>query len=442
MIQMIEKNMKRAAQMNSRLRIRSWNQSLSRVFSIFWRYGLNGKRFRGYLFGFVRLMKKYDITPTLPVTASVVDRHPDMFLKIQELGVEFAIHGFKHIDYTQLKKEEVKTHIRSAVDIFEHRGIRWSGYRFPLLRRNESLKPLLKQAGFLWDSSDVVSWNSLRSEDFSEERWQAYQMILETYRPVHAEDTQILPQTVNELVELPVSMPDDDILIERLGITDVETLIRIWQRMLDKARERGELLVLQTHPERFDVYRSALENIIQSAKAYGDVWIAPLGKIAQWWNEKHSFYFKMEEVSHYRYKVYAHCSDRATPLMYDRASLLDENDPFKHARVMKQKNWKVESPVIPVIGLKSGTPPDILDLLNQEGFAFEITEHPETCSACLKYAGDPEEEGKRRMQEMLETTDNPLIRFWRWPNAARCCLAISGDIDGVDLRDFWERFHG
>ena len=442
MIQAIEKNMKRAAQMNSRLRIRRWNQSIARVNSIFWRYGFNGKRFRRFLIDFVRLMKNYDITPTLPVTASVVDRHPDMFLKIQELGVEFAIHGLKHIDYTQLEKEEVKTHIHSAVDIFEHHGIRWSGYRFPLLRRNESLISLLKQAGFLWDSSDVVSWNSLSPDDFSEGRWKAYQMILKTYHPVDAEDTQILPQTVDGLVEMPVSVPDDDILIERLGLTDEEKIIGIWQRMLDKARERGELLVLQTHPERFEVYRSALEKIIQSARAYGDVWIAPLGGIARWWNEKRNFHFKMEKVSQYRYKVYAHCTERATPLMYDRATLLDESDLLKSAKVMHQKVWEVESSLIPVIGLKPGTPPEILDFLNHEGFASEMSENPKTCSAYLKHTGTHKQKGRKRIHELLETTNNPLFRFWRWPYNARSCLAISGDIDGVNLRDFWERLYG
>jgi len=434
--------MKRAAQMNSRLRIRSWDQSLSRIFNIIWRYGASGKRFRRYLFDFVRLMKDYDIIPTLPVTASVVNRHPDMFIKIQKLGVEFAIHGYRHIDYTQLDKDEVKTHIHSAIDIFEHHGLHWSGYRFPLLRRDDSSKSLLRQAGFLWDSSDVVSWNSLCPNDFSEERWQAYQMILETYHPVDSEDTQILPQIVDGLVEMPVSVPDDDIIIERLGLTDTEKIISIWRKMLDETRERGELLVLQIHPERFDVYCSCLENVIQTVKSYGDVWIAPLGQIARWWKEKYGFSFKLEEVSRCHYKVYAKCSDRATPLMLDRASLLNEGDPFKYARVMQKRSWVIESPTIPVIGLKPSTSPEILALLNQEGFAFEITDHPETCSACLKYPRVPKEEGKERMYEMLETTDNPLIRFWRWPNAARCCLAISGDIDGVDLRDIWERFYG
>jgi peptidoglycan/xylan/chitin deacetylase (PgdA/CDA1 family) len=387
-------------------------------------------------------MKDYDIIPTLPVTASVVNRHHNMFLKIQKLGVEFAIHGYRHIDYTQLDKDEVKTHIQSAIDIFEHHGLHWSGYRFPLLRRDDSSKSLLKQAGFLWDSSDVVSWNSLKSDDFSEERWQAYQRILETYHPVHSEDTQILPQIVDGLVEMPVSVPDDDIIIERLGLTDTEKIISIWRRMLDETRERGELLVLQIHPERFDVYRSALENIIQSARAYGDVWIAPLGQIARWWNEKRGFHFKLKEASHRRYTVSAHCSDRATPLILDHASLLDGGNPFKHARVMQKRSWEIESPTIPVIGLKPSTSPEILDLLNQEGFTFEITEYPENCSACLKHAGVPKEEGKKRIYEMLKTTEYPLVRFWRWPNAARCCLAISGDIDSVDLRDFWERFYG
>jgi hypothetical protein len=42
----------------------------------------------------------------------------------------------------------------------------------------------------------------------------------------------------------------------------------------------------------------------------------------------------------------------------------------------------------------------------------------------------------------IEETDRPLVRLGRWPNSARCALAITGDIDALTLRDFGLRYLG
>ncbi len=44
---------------------------------------------------------------------------------------------------------------------------------------------------------------------------------------------------------------------------------------------------------------------------------------------------------------------------------------------------------------------------------------------------------------LLEVVDNsnfPLLRLWRWPHGAQSAFSISSDVDSIDLPDFFRRF--
>jgi hypothetical protein len=40
----------------------------------------------------------------------------------------------------------------------------------------------------------------------------------------------------------------------------------------------------------------------------------------------------------------------------------------------------------------------------------------------------------------IESTDAPLVRYWRWPSEARSALCVSGDLDALTLVDYALRF--
>jgi len=412
--------------LKERFKTRSLGSVFSRVYTFFMRYGLDSRQFARTLFNFIRLVKKYDVTPTLPVTASVVKKHPSLFQKVQAMGVELAVHGYKHVDYTLLRSDVVRTHFQNAVKIFQQYNIDYSGYRFPYLRRTDEKISLLGTAGFKWDSSEVISWNSLNPQVFGKRRWTAYQKILETYQAVDADKYSTLPHIRNGIVEIPVSVPDDDILIERLGLKNTESIAKIWERMVHRVHENGELLVLQVHPERFLWYKNALEKVLRLSKSWEDVWIAPIGEIVSWWREREKFDFRVEKISTNRYKITANCTGRATILQKDK--------------IVKKRIWEVENPRKPIIGLAPETSPEVVDFLKTEGFACEVTKNPGECSLFLEHETSSVEKWKERILKSIEKNKFPLLRFWRWPDGAKYSLAVSGDIDYVDLWDYWERF--
>ncbi len=412
--------------LTERFKTRTVDSAFSRFYTFFVRYGFDSQQFTRTLFEFIRLVKKYDVTPTLPVTASVVKRHPSLFQKVQAMGVELAVHGYKHVDYTLLKSDIVRIHFKNAAKIFQQYNINYFGYRFPYLRQSEEKIDLLEAAGFKWDSSKVISWDSLNPEIVGKKGWAAYQKILKTYQAADAGKYATLPCIRKNIVEIPVSVPDDDILIERLGLRDTKSIAKIWRRMLSSVHENGELLVLQVHPERFWWYKNALEKILRLSKSWGDVWIAPIGEIANWWMEREKFNFNIERISNTRYKITANCTDRATVLQKDK--------------IIKRRVWEIESPRKPVIGLSPATAAEVVNFLKTEGFVYQITSNPHECNIFLGHKANSDKGWKERILKFIEKNKFPLIRFWRWPAGAKCSLAISGDIDYVDVWDYWERF--
>ena len=109
--------------------------------------------------------------------------------------------------------------------------------------------------------------------------------ILDFYSSECEVDAPSLPRIEDGIVRLPVSLPDDEILIERLAIGRPEELLAYWLEMLEKSYERSELLVLQIHPERFPICKEALAPLLEEVRKR-NVWNATLGEVASWWTER------------------------------------------------------------------------------------------------------------------------------------------------------------
>ncbi len=421
-----------------RLSTRSLKSSFRRVFTLFHRYGFSTEKFVWSLNHFVSLTQKYHVVPTLPVTASVVDRHPQIFQKIQKQNVELAIHGRYHIDYTKVNIDDTQDHLCQAISIFHKHHIQYSGYRFPFLKKNNESIALLKEPGFLWDSSEVISWNSLNSRIFHPKNWADYEKILETYKAIDADQVRSLPYMKNGLVEIPISVPDDDILIERLGIQDEDFIYAIWQKMISCVRDRKELLVLQMHPERYNIFKNALRGILKYITKERDVWIASLGEIAQWWKERSAFQIKIKKLNNNRYQIVVDCAERAGILINNGTS----NDFNQNSKeILRKGNWEIESPKKPIIGVDPDTDLEIFNLLKREGYPFEISTKRHEYNLFIKHTGKFDLEDENQLLQLIDH-QYPLINFWRWPNGYRYGFAITGDIDGVDLWDYGERFYG
>ena len=115
----------------TRLRMRSIRQIFARLVSIVMRYEMSSESFQRILYAFSEFTNHFGVRPTFPVTATVVQRHPSQFQKMEMAGAELAVHGFRHVDYTQLSKTQIQAHYKKAVQIFDENGLHATGFRFP-----------------------------------------------------------------------------------------------------------------------------------------------------------------------------------------------------------------------------------------------------------------------------------------------------------------------
>ena len=427
--------------LHHRIATRSIDNFISRAYSISKHYGLDVQKYKRSLLDFINLMNEYHFKPTFPVTAIVLEKNPSLFRYLQNLGVEFAIHGYLHIDYSNMDNRILVDHLKCAKEIFKSYNISFTGFRYPYLCKDQTKIDLLAESNFEWDSSQVVSWYLSNKDILPENMWQNYQRILATYQPEDNETCFTLPYFINKMVELPVVVPDDEILIERLRLNDGEQLRSIWENMLHDTIRNREMMVLQVHPERFQNYRSALKHLLTLTNMRADIWCTPLGEIAKWWKERAGFRFQIKSVSKRRYHVESNASTRATILI--KNSLFNTDQKIDNYTIISGNHWEISSPVKPVIGIDPNSNKQVIKFFEGEGFPCEIISDPNHAYAfTVNHPGKLTYEDKRNFLVSIDNCTNPLLRFWRWPNSYKACFAVTGDIDSVNIWDFFTRFYG
>jgi len=212
---------------------------------------------------------------TFPMTACLAEKYPSLF----RAGAEFAVHGYRHQDYSKLDTTELEWHLEKSLAIFQKAGYGNIGFRAPYLKVKKDILRSLKTCGFLYDSSSVIHWGWLSAEKQNEQ----YKRTLEHYAPWDSRDKESLPYHEEELLRLPVSLPDDEMLIDRLGIRDQDKLFEIWSGILHQCNQRNEMFVLLLHPERYFMAEGAIDKLIEEADNTG-MWRATLKEIALWWD--------------------------------------------------------------------------------------------------------------------------------------------------------------
>ena len=254
------------------------------------RYGLRPERIRSRLREMSAALRRFDITPTVPVTAITLDRHPSIAADLA--GLDVAIHGYRHIAYSGRPAASQARDLDAARASFSRHGIESRGFRAPYLLADATTSRLLRERGFAFDSSTphfVLPLDHPMASD-------ALRLATSRYGEIPKGPAN--PELQDGLVELPVALPDDEILVDGLGITNPATLGRVLDSMLGAACSTGSLLVLQAHPERFHLLREAIESLLGQATDRG-AWKASLSEVAAWlsregvrplrWPEGHSW---------------------------------------------------------------------------------------------------------------------------------------------------------
>lgn len=262
-----------------------------RGFAIVERVGLTAGALDRALRDFAALAARYDARVTFPVTALTLARHPKLLRALLGDGatVELAIHGYRHVDHSLLPAPSLAHEITLAADLFRAQRIPFTGFRAPYLRWSADLLAALAAAGLAYDSSQPILWPVVDTATLAPEQQQALDTLLAFDRPAPAETTPALPFWVGSLLELPVSFPDDEMLVERLRLQEAGAIARHWIAAFDQCHARGEMFVLQLHPERFPLCAGALERLLDHVARLGPaVWRASLGDVATWWRQQHA----------------------------------------------------------------------------------------------------------------------------------------------------------
>jgi len=262
-----------------RTKLKTARQRIMRAFLLPSRYGFSSTKFLGNLERMVALLKRHEVVGTFPITAKVLERHHELAGILD--GMEVAVHGLRHRDLTGLETNHQIAIMKEAVEIFRSVELQANGFRAPYLRWSDSMMEAVSGAGFLYDSSVPSGWSCGNEFD-------SLAGMNEALRSYGIDATaNKFPTVRGRLVEMPVAIPDDEILIDRLGIANPEHLSRALSAMTATAMQSGGHLVLQLHPERFSFFEKALDEALEHTLSEG-VWVAPLGEVAMWWLEKRS----------------------------------------------------------------------------------------------------------------------------------------------------------
>ena len=382
-----------------------------------------------------RLQQMLDLTraahalPTLPITASVLERNRSAAAPFVEAGVEFAVHGLFHNDHACETVRSQTSDIRRAVEVFHDCGIDPIGFRAPYLRANVGTSLAVRAAGLAYQSDDSIVFDiaAFGPHDGSGD---AYLRALTMYAARDAATVTCRPTIDDDLVRIPVCLPDDEMLVDRLHLSD-EQCAAVWNGVLDQTHTRGDLFTMQIHPERFGRAAGPLRGVLDRAATLPDgVWLAQLRDIAQWW------------------RIRSRCELLAVPTHDGGVTVFIQGDRRARLRIagtvagVARASQAVTLPAdpYPAVGLRPDAPETLRAFLREEGYLTIETSPDRRCA--IELDNDVAVTDEVALRTRIETAPAPVVTLSRWPDGCRSALAVTGDIDAFTMHDFVRRVTG
>ncbi|HEU0302054.1 MAG TPA: polysaccharide deacetylase family protein [Longimicrobium sp.] len=420
------------------MRHRGAGGAAARARSIVARFGVTASPMEDRLRRFDELTAQFGVRPSWAITACILDRNRRAVSRFVERGVEFAIHGLVHDDHSLRSLDEQRASIARAAELFRAAGVPFRGFRCPFLRGNPATDQAVRELGLLYHSTQPVVFDTApalgprAAEAFGRTLRHLYGGAVDAGR------VAVRPALRSGVVHIPVALPDDEIMVERLRLSEEEQTA-VWLATLDATWRDGELFTVQLHPERTDECAAALAATLGEARARRPaVWIATLERIAEWWRRRAQTRLEVMPLEDGRYRVRMEGDPQATLLVRGLPGV-DALPWHGEDRISPACELEVAAERKPVVGVSPGTPPSVLAFLAEEGFPAERGEDPARYGAWVDVEGGMDE---KRILSMVESSRGPLVRLGRWPAGARSALSVTGDIDCMTLQDFalrlWE----
>jgi len=230
------------------------------------RYGFSGKKMRRNIQTFIDICRSQDAQGCTLFVPGAVLRPERGFITSLQGFAEFGLHGLRHIHYDELGFEEQLKDFKEGWGVLDSAGIKNSRmFRAPYGRTNSDMLRALKECGCAVDSSRTFLWDTLKTDN------PLYAKALEGYTLAE----RSTPYLEDGILEMPFSLPDDEMLVDRLDLP-AEKVTETWKAIVAKAAETDQLFVLQLHPNRMVFLKETLSSVIKEAKDRG----MPVGSIS------------------------------------------------------------------------------------------------------------------------------------------------------------------
>jgi peptidoglycan/xylan/chitin deacetylase (PgdA/CDA1 family) len=425
-----------------------------RLWTVFSRFGFSEKRTRRALYSIINTVGEYRSAPTFFIPAVVLNRHPQLIAELSRGGTEVGIHGYVHNDYRFLAEEEQYRQTNRAISVFERVQVPFYGFRNPYLGWNDASLRVFAALKFAYESNEAVLHDVIDIDALSPLIRSGYEKSLTLFQAIPCNAYTLRPRLEGELVRIPTSIPDDEMLFDRLRITEPKEVGKIWSDVMQRVYDLGGIYTLNLHPERGVLCQQALSFLLSHADAtLKKVWITRLQDVARWWKERRQFSFQITLLADQQWQVEVDCTPEATILgrhLFFEEQQLDAPATSSWSdnvvRIESQR-FALHASHIPCIGLSQQSHQEVADFLSEQGYAY-MRCLPEEASRFSHYIDLPQGLQKspieRREQcsmlvQEIEGLEAPLLCFGCWPNGNRAALAVSGDIDSVTIQDFFLR---
>lgn len=420
-----------------------------RLWTVFARFGFSEAQTREALHTIIASLQKYDAAPTFFIPAVVLGRHPTLLAEIANCGAEIGIHGYVHDDYRALSKREQYEETSQAVSVFQKKHIPYRGFRNPYLGWTEESLDVFAALGFLYESNEAVIHDVIELSGLSPLQRRGYEKSLALFQAIPCSTYSLRPHFEGMLLRIPTSIPDDEMLFDRLRITSGEEVGHIWSKVMQRVYDFGGLYALNLHPERGMLGKEALD-ILLSYSEYRPlpVWLARLQDVAQWWKDRSKFRLNITALAPDYWWVEAFCTPHATLL----ARYLNIEDqpisPWSGSDVLVQSRcFTVKAIQCPCIGLSLQTPQEVADFFHEQGYPTVYCPRQDAhiyalyldMAEGLRIGREEQLKQRSALIQRIESLEAPLLHFGCWPDGSRAALAISGDIDSVTVQDFFLR---
>lgn len=405
-----------------------------RVVSILRQYGLTPRSMERELQTLAGVLREFQCQGTFPTVAAVLARHPRLFQKYQAQGLEFAIHGYRHIDHNLAPHARQVAMLAQAKRVFAEAAVNAHGFRGPYLHANADTLDALRAHSLAYDSSQGLAWDVLDGPAPL-----AYRHVLDFYGALPAAQYPALPSLQDGLVRIPYSLPDDEALANRLGLQGSVQKDALWLAILRRTYELGELFTVGLHPERARFCSAPLTAVLRTARELDPaVWIARLDEIAAWWRARAAAVIRCVPLNagHWRLEIEA---PLGATVLARRVAIAAPTQPWAdgYEQVLAM-TFKVQASVRPWIGVSPNTAAALIGFLREQGYIVEETTQPVGYAAAFDRPQFAPEDC-RPLLAALERSDCPLVRLGRWPYGTRSALAVTGDIDCLTLWDYLAR---